>query len=57
MPLLRLVERHLTTALRSIAFAMEYLGPMVEVRIAQADQYGSDWPDRPVCSVFWSQCS
>lgn len=48
-----LVGRYLTTVPKSVKRAVDYLGPMVKERLVEADEHGSDWPDRPNDLISW----
>lgn len=49
-PFRSLAGRYFTKAPTSIEKAMKCIGGEVERRLQQVDQYGSDYPDKPVCS-------
>lgn len=45
---LRIVAKLFTNAPSSIRAAMGHLEPIIKDRLAKADQFGKDWPEKPV---------
>ncbi|KIJ50513.1 hypothetical protein M422DRAFT_27187 [Sphaerobolus stellatus SS14] len=48
-----LAARYLTNAPRSIATVLKHLRPIIEERQKKLDEYGSDYPDKPLDFLSW----
>ncbi|GJJ15190.1 hypothetical protein Clacol_009466 [Clathrus columnatus] len=48
-----LVSKFLTTVPKSIARASKHLGPIIQERLNLIDEYGPDYPDKPVDFLSW----
>lgn len=48
LPLVRLAGRLLTNVPASIKRAMAHLGPIIQDRLDKEEQYGPNWPGKPV---------
>lgn len=44
----RLISRFVTSRNKSISTALKVLGPVIEERLAKADELGADWEGKPV---------
>ncbi|KAJ3566941.1 hypothetical protein NP233_g6679 [Leucocoprinus birnbaumii] len=47
------VGQYLTTVPKSVKRAVDYLGPMVEERLAEIDEHGANWPGKPNDLISW----
>jgi len=43
----------LSTRKQTLRHAMKFLGPLIDERLEQENQYGSDWPSRPNDLISW----
>ncbi|GJJ15189.1 hypothetical protein Clacol_009465 [Clathrus columnatus] len=49
-----LAVKLLTTVPKSIALAGKHLGPIIKERQAKIDEYGPDYPDKPIDFLSWA---
>ncbi|KAF8503961.1 cytochrome P450, partial [Gautieria morchelliformis] len=48
-----IVTRLLTTTPKAIRIALKHIKPIIEERMRKIEEYGSDYPDKPVDMISW----
>ncbi|KAF7360640.1 hypothetical protein MVEN_00795700 [Mycena venus] len=51
--LFRILGPLLSKRKRNLRHALKFLGPMIDERVKQDNEYGTDWPDRPNDLISW----
>jgi hypothetical protein len=52
----RLISRFVTSRNKSISTALKLLGPVIEERLAKADELGADWEGKPASYLPMIEC-